>query len=139
MNKKGNGIIIVMIFIFLLFFILSMISFYILHFELNLIIDKVKQDVFYIVQNAFFSINKSDFKYYSYGIDEIVMKQRINSLINLNYNDKVKINSIKYDYVKNTVYIKYEIEFDSVVFRNAIGNKKITLEDNIKLKSMEVK
>jgi len=139
MSKRGNGIIIVMIFIFLLFFILSMISFYILHFESNLIIDKVKQDVFYIVQNAFFSINKNDFKYYSYKIDENLMKQRINSLIYLNYNDKVKVNSIKYDYAKNMVYIHYEIEFEPVVFKNDIGNRKITLEDNIKLKSMEVK
>ena len=138
--KKGNSIIIVMIFIFLIVFILSMLAFYLLYYQSNLIISKVRQDMFYIVQNTSFSINKNNFKYYNYEIDENLMKQKINTLINLNYNGKVTINNIIYDYSKNAVNISYTIHFKPVVFTSIIGNTKdINLSDQIKIKSMEVK
>ena len=138
--KKGNSIIIVMIFIFLIVFILSIMAFYLLYYQSNLIISKVRQDMFYIVQNTFFSINKHNFKYYNYEIDESLMKQKINTLINLNYNGKVDINNLTYDYSKNAVIVNYTIHFNPVVFTSIIDDTKdINLSDQIKIKGMEVK
>ena len=68
------------------------------------------------------------------------MINKIKDIVKLNYSDFVKINNIKYDYLKNEIKINYTIQFSPIVFKMMIGEiRNINFEDNIKLKNMEVK
>lgn len=140
MSKKRGNVLFVMIFIALVFITVILMQVYILYMQINTSVYKVREDIFYIVQNSYFSIDKEELKYYDYKINEEQMINKIKDIVKLNYSDFVKINNIKYDYLKNEIKINYTIYFSPIVFKMMIGKtKNINFEDNIKLKNMEVK
>lgn len=140
MSKKRGNVLFVMIFIALVFIIVILMQVYILYMQINTSVYKVREDIFYIVQNSYFSLDKEELKYYDYKINEEQMIKKIKDIVKLNYSDFVKINNIKYDYLKNEIKINYTIYFSPIVFKMMIGEtKNINFEDNIKLKNMEVK
>lgn len=140
MNKKRGNILFIMVFIGFVLIILILMQVYILYIQINSFVYPIKQNIFYIVQNTYFSIDKESLKYYDYKVNEDLMIKKINSIIKLNYNNCVSINDIKYDYLKNEIKINYTVHFSPIVFKNIIGKTKdINFEDNIKLKNMEVK
>ena len=140
MSKKRGNVLFVMIFIALVFITVILMQVYILYMQINTSVYKVREDIFYIVQNSYFSLDKEELKYYDYKINEELMIKKIKDIVKLNYSDFVKINNIKYDYLKNEIKINYTIQFSPIVFKMIIGEiRNINFEDNIKLKNMEVK
>lgn len=140
MSKKRGNVLFVMIFIALVFITVILMQVYILYMQINTSVYKVREDIFYIVQNSYFSLDKEELKYYDYKINEELMIKKIKDIVKLNYSDFVKINNIKYDYLKNEIKINYTIHFSPIVFKMMIGEiRNINFEDNIKLKNMEVK
>lgn len=137
-NKRGNVLVIFLCFS-LIFIIFILFNVYVLYEQVDLQVYSVKNDMFYIVQNSIFSLDKSELKYYNYKVNESTLLEKINKIIYLNYNGRVNVYYVSYDYEKNNVNIKYGIDFYPVVFKNIIGEKiRINLVDNIKLKNMEV-
>lgn len=137
-NKKGN-ILVIWICFAIIVVIFIFFNIYVLYEQIDMQINSVRKNIFYIVQNSFFSIDMDEFKYYSYKIDNNVMQDKISKLVYLNYHNRVNVESVSYDFNSNNVLIKYNINFYPVVFKNLIGeNLKFNFVDNVKLKNMEV-
>lgn len=135
--KKGN---IEVFFITILFMILiiSISVIYILYIQINTYIYPIKQDVFYIVQNSYMSLNKEKLSYYEYDVDVEELNQRIKNLIELNY-DNVEIEKINYNVDLNKIEITISVNIKPILLTNQIGNINLKINDTIKLKMMEVK
>ncbi len=135
--KKGN---IEVFFITILFMILiiSISVIYILYIQINTYIYPIKQDVFYIVQNSYMSLNKEKLSYYEYDVDAEELNQRIKNLIELNY-DNVEIEKINYNGDINKIEITILVNIKPILLTNQIGNINLKINDTIKLKMMEVK
>ena len=135
--KKGN---IEVFFITILFMILiiSISVIYILYIQINTYIYPIKQDVFYIVQNSYMSLNKEKLSYYEYDVDVEELNQRIKNLIELNY-DNVEIEKINYNGDLNKIEVTILVNFNPILLTNQIGNVNLRINDTIKLKMMEVK
>lgn len=136
-NKKGNiEILFLTLIVFFLIVIFSVL--YILYVQINTFVYPIKQDLFYIVQNAYLSLNKDELSYYNYDIDEDVLNDKVAQIINLNY-DNVNLVSLKYNKITRNVDIIVNIKIKPVVLSNKIGDINLKVKDNIKLKMMEVK
>lgn len=117
--------------------IIAMSVIYILYIQINTYIYPIKQDIFYIVQNAYMSLNKEKLSYYEYDINEFELNERITELMNLNYNN-VNVEKIEYNENSNEIEIIVLVNFKPILLTNQIGNVKLRIKDTIKLKMMEV-
>lgn len=138
-SKRGNvEIIFLTIFVVILLIILS--ATYICYLQINSIIYPIKQDLFYIVQNSYFSLDKEELSYSNYEINEVELRMKIDRIISLNYpNKNVKIENVSFNKLTETVDIEIEIILRPIILSNKIGSLKIFMVDKIKLKNMEVK
>lgn len=136
-RKRGNIEIIFLIFIITILILISFII-YILYTQIVSYIVPIKQDLFYIVQNAYFSLNQSSLEYGDYIMDNEKLKNKVNQVIKANY-PKAKLISIYYDYNENKVHIEIMVEINPIVLKNNIKDIKLKIKDVIKLKTMEVK
>lgn len=138
-NSKRGNILIIWICLAMVVVMFVFFNMYVLYSQVDLQINEVRKDIFYIVQNSFFSMDMNEFKYYSYKVDSNVMKDKISELIYLNYKNRVNVESVSYDFNNNNVLIKYNVNFYPVVFKNLIGESlQFNFVDNVKLKNMEV-
>lgn len=136
-NKKGNvEILFLTLIVFFLMVVFSVL--YILYVQINTFVYPIKQDLFYIVQNAYLSLNKDELSYYNYDIDEYVLNDKVAQIIKLNYDD-VNLESLRYNKNTKNVEVIVNIKIKSIVLSNKIGNINLKVKDNIKLKMMEVK
>lgn len=110
---------------------------YFLYMQINLQVYPIKQDIFYIVQNSYFAINIEELAYNNYIVDESVLKDKIQSLIGINYSNVV-IENLIYDKNINKIKIELKIEISPIILKKYIGNINITVYDEIKLKTMDV-
>lgn len=137
-NKKNLGNVEIL---FVTFFIIVLISsvcvFYILYTQINYSIYPIKQDLFYIVQNAYFSFDNKELGYYNYSINEEMLKEKIMFLLYKNHNG-VCLESLKYDNSKNVVVIKVSVKIKPIILSSIIGDKIIVINEEVKLKNMEV-
>lgn len=137
-KKKQGEIEIIAISIIMLILIIMFISVYLLYLQINSYVYPIKEDIYYIVQNSFLSLDKEELAYANYHIDEDIMFKKVNTILKLNYKE-VELKSLKYD--KNTNYINVEIfiNIKPIIMEKSIGNFKLILKDKIKIKLMEVK
>ena len=84
-NSKRGNILIIWICLAMVVVMFIFFNMYVLYSQVDLQINEVRKDIFYIVQNSFFSMDMNEFKYYSYKVDINVMKDKISELIYLNY------------------------------------------------------
>lgn len=134
--KKGSIETFFMAILFIVM-IISMSVIYILYIQINTYVYPIKQDIFYIVQNAYISLNKEKLSYYEYDINEFELNERITELMNLNHNN-VNVEKIEYNENSNEVEIIVLVNFKPILLTNQIGNVKLKIKDTIKLKMMEV-
>lgn len=134
--KKGNIEVtfLSMIFVFL---IIVLMTVYFLHMQINLQIYPIKQDVFYIVQNSYFSMDINELAFNNYIVDEKILKEKIQNLININY-DNVVIEQLEFDKNIKKVKIKLKVSVSPIILKNYIGDINIMVYDEIKLKTMDV-
>lgn len=134
--KKGNIEVtfLSMIFVFL---IIVLMTVYFLHMQINLQIYPIKQDIFYIVQNSYFSMDINELAFNNYVVDEKILKEKIQNLININY-DNVVIEQLEFDKNIKKVKIKLKVSVSPIILKNYIGDINIMIYDEIKLKTMDV-
>ena len=134
--KKGNIEVtfLSMIFVFL---IIVLMTVYFLHMQINLQIYPIKQDIFYIVQNSYFSMDINELAFNNYVVDEKILKEKIQNLININY-DNVVIEQLEFDKNIKKVKIKLKVSVSPIILKNYIGDINIIIYDEIKLKTMGV-
>lgn len=138
MNNKGNAYILFITITFSITILFFLIIF-MLFMQINNQVYKLKQDVFYIVQNSYFSLNQESFSYSDYIIDNKELFEKVNYIMQKNNPDgNVKIISMYYDYKKNKVNISYALKLKPVVLGDIIKDININFNDDIKLKGMEV-
>lgn len=134
--KKGNIEVTFLSMIFVFLIIVLMIV-YFLHMQINLQIYPVKQDIFYIVQNSYFSMDINELAFNNYVVDEKILKGKIQNLININY-DNVVIEQLEFDKSIKKVKIKLKVSVSPIILKNYIGDINIMVYDEIKLKTMDV-
>ncbi len=134
--KKGNIEVtfLSMIFVFL---IIVLMTVYFLHMQINLQIYPIKQDIFYIVQNSYFFMDINELAFNNYVVDEKILKEKIQNLININY-DNVVIEQLEFDKNIKKVKIKLKVSVSPIILKNYIGDINIMVYDEIKLKTMDV-
>lgn len=135
-NKRGNIEVIFLVVIFLIFIVILMII-YFLYMQINIQIFPLKQDIFFIVQNAYFSINMEELAYNNYLVDEVILKDKIQNLISINYNN-VFIEKLSYDKYVNKVKINLKVDIYPIILKKFIGKFSINIYDEVKLKTMDV-
>ena len=131
-GRKGKASIVLIIFIILLMqLLLISISLY----KNNLIINRVKDVVYYSLQNIITEFNMDELSYSEYSYDKDKVIEKITNVIYKNINkyesSLIKIENI--DYINNDVTIKYSLELKFI-------NKKInkTVLERYKVKLMEI-
>lgn len=134
--KKGNIEVTFLSMIFVFLIIVLMIV-YFLHMQINLQIYPIKQDIFYIVQNSYFSMDINELAFNNYVVDEKILKEKIQNLININY-DNVVIEQLEFDKNIKKVKIKLKVSVSPIILKNYIGDINIIIYDEIKLKTMDV-
>lgn len=134
--KKGNIEVTFLSMIFVFLIIVLMIV-YFLHMQINLQIYPIKQDIFYIVQNSYFSMDINELAFNNYVVDEKILKEKIQNLININY-DNVVIEQLEFDKSIKKVKIKLKVSVSPIILKNYIGDINIMVYDEIKLKTMDV-
>ncbi|MDD3303456.1 MAG: hypothetical protein PHP54_00890 [Clostridia bacterium] len=135
-NKKGN---IELVFLSIIFTILIIIlmSFYFLSMQINAQVYPIKQDLFYLVQNSYLSMDIEELAYNNYIIDEDILRNKIQNLISKNHKNVV-IESLQYDQRINKVKIRIKVTIKPIILKKQIGNIMLTIYDEIKLKTMDV-
>lgn len=134
--KKGNIEVTFLSMIFVFLIIVLMIV-YFLHMQINLQIYPIKQDIFYIVQNSYFSMDINELAFNNYVVDEKILKEKIQNLINIDY-DNVVIEQLEFDKNIKKVKIKLKVSVSPIILKNYIGDINIMVYDEIKLKTMDV-
>ena len=73
----------------------------------------------------------------NYLVDEKILKEKIQNLININY-DNVVIEQLEFDKNIKKVKIKLKVSVSPIILKNYIGDINIIIYDEIKLKTMDV-
>lgn len=137
-SKLGSAQILILMIIIIIFLITISIII-LLYFQINKIVYPIKQDLFYIVQNSYLSIDKENLSMSNYKIDSEILKYKIEQLmINRYPNTKVILKSIKYDDINNKVNIEIILDIEPIVLKSNIKTIKLLIKDTIKLNEMEV-
>lgn len=135
-NKKGY---VELIFLMLATLLIITITFcgYMIYVQITTYFIPLKQDLFYIVQNAYFSLNKDNLEYNEYLVDNNLLFNRIDTVLKSNYNN-CSLYSIKYNNINNSIDLTISVNMEPVVLKTIIGKLKFKINDNIKLKTLEV-
>ena len=139
-GKNGASIGIYMLFIFIIIILVTIAMAIIIKYYYSVKISGVKRDLFYIAQDAGKSATDIDLlSYGQYYMDEQKLYNNANKIINKNYNGKVKLDNIEYDYSRNLVNISVSLNIKNIVPFSQKENISIIINDSVKLKLMEVK
>lgn len=136
MRKKGS-IEILCLTLFMTIMILITGTLYFLYMQINGQVISIRKDIFYIVQNAFFSLQSEELAYENYVIDQTVLTERIATLITKSYH-QVKIEEIQYNEREKKVEITLQMTVTPVLLSSKIGKIPLLLHEKIKLRNMEV-
>lgn len=137
MNKKNGHIEIIFLLFILIIMSIFIFSLYILHTQIATSIIPIKQDLFYIVQNSYLSLQESNLEYNQYIIDNALLKERVGSILEKNYSN-CRLENISYDLNNNSVHVEVIASIKPVILDGYIGNLNLNIKDDVKLKMMEV-
>lgn len=106
--------------------------------QINAQVYPIKQDVFYVVQNAYFALNKEELSYENYVVDEKVLFEKVSYLFAQNYNN-VQVQNIRIHTALQQIEVVLEVTIKPVLLSDFIGDITITIKDKVNIKMMEVK
>ena len=138
-NKQGNMIISVGIIMLVLIFAVT----FLLYYQVNIITESIRQDLFYVSNNSILSFDREQLSYGQYIIDKNKTKEIMEYLLNKNYEDgsvtDIKIIDLNITYEKDKVRLntKIKVKFKSVI---AIGGKneyEFKMKEQIKIALFE--
>lgn len=133
-SKKRGSIEIIVISAMVIFFMFVFFSIYFLYSKINAQVYKVKEELPNILQNSIFAFDREELAYNNFVVDENVLKEKIETLIDLNYNN-VKVVHISYDEEKNRVNITVEIDLNLDKWNI---KDVVSVSESVKLNMMEL-
>lgn len=143
LTKQGN------VFIPIGFMVLIIIfaSIVLVYYQVNIITENIRKDLFYASNSAILSLDLQDLAYKKYTIDEVKAKQVIEYLLNKNYTEtqgsitEIKVADLKInnydDKVDLDVIIK--VKFNSVINLMGKNEHEFKMKENIKISLMDYK
>lgn len=139
--KRGNVFISLGIIIIIIIFIAIVLTYY----QLNIIIENLRYDLFYAANSAILSFDAQDLTYNKYTIYEEKTKTIIKSILNKNYVENkgsvknIEITNLKITSNNDNVNIQIEIEvtFDSVINIASSKQHKFKIKEQIKISLLD--
>lgn len=141
LTKQGN----VFIPIGLVVLVVIFASIFLVYYQVNIIIENVRRDLFYASNSAILSFDLQDLSYKKYTIDENKTKEVIQYLLNKNYTEtkgsitKIKITNLEIISMHDKVNIdvKVQVAFKSVINISGKNEHKFTMNENIQISLLD--
>lgn len=103
--------------------IIIVVTVFLVYYQLNVIIENVRRDLFYASNNAILSFDTNELAYKKYVINEEKAKQIIEYILNKNYTEKlssitkIEITDLKIMNLQDNVNLKIQVKvtFNSVI------------------------
>lgn len=140
MNRKRGSIEVVILTTTILLMCIVFTAVFLLYIQINSCIYNIKSDLFYIAQNGYIAADYEELAYSNYKVDNIVLQEKITELLRLNHpNYTIYVDKINYDNVTNNIVIDIDLLIKPLVLKNLIGDIKLNIRENVKLKLLEVR
>ncbi len=142
-RKQGNVFIPIGIIVLVIIFA----TVFLVQYQLNIIIENVRHDLFYASNNAILSFDLQDLAYKKYTIDKNQTKQIIEYILNKNYTEtkgsitKIRVLDLKITNKLDKVNIKTQVEvtFNSVINVAGKNEHSFKMNDEINISLLEYK
>lgn len=137
-NKKGNINIFIPLGIILL--ITIFVAIFLAYYQVNIIADNIRKDLFYISNNAILAFNQQDLAYGKYTLDEQKAKEIIEEILNKNYQNGsvLKISIIQLDQIENNqILIKIKVRFKSFITLFGRNQYEFIMTETVKISLMK--
>lgn len=138
-NKQGNMIIAVGLIVLVLIFAVT----FLLYYQINIITDSIRQDLFYVSNSSLLSFETSDLAYGKYTVDVNKTKEIMECLLNKNYQNgsvkEIKITNLDIIYEQDKVRLDTEIKvkFKSVVTIGGKNEHEFKMKEQVKIALLE--
>lgn len=142
-KKRGNVFISVGLIVLVIIFVVTFLVYY----QVNIITDNVRQDLFYASNNAILSFDTQDLSYKKYTVDENKTKKVIEYLLNKNYTEtegsitKIEITDLDIIYEQDKVRLDTQVQvtFKSVINLAGENEHSFEMNENIKIALLDYK
>ena len=140
LKKQGSVFIAVGIVVLVIVFT----AIFLVYYQVNIIVETVRQDLFYAANNAIVSFDVQDLAYKKYTVDVEGTKEIIEELLNKNYTNNesgiTKITIKDLEVVGNDkvdLKLQVKVNFNTVI--NILGKDEhsLTMKENIKISLLE--
>lgn len=141
LKKQGNVFIPIGIVVLVIIFAATFFIYY----QVNIIIENVRHDLFYAANNAILSFDLQDLAYKKYTVDENKTKEVIEYILNKNYTEsdgsitQIKITDLEVIYGGDKVNLDIEVQvtFRSVINLSGENEHSFKMNENIKIALMD--
>ena len=141
LKKRGN----IFISIGMIALVVIFASIFFIYYQVNIIVDNIRNDLFYAANDAILSFDLQDLAYKKYTIDESKTKEVIEYILNKNYIEsngsitKIKVTDLGIIYGQDKVNldIQVQVTFKSVI--NLLGKNEhsFKIRENVKIALMD--
>lgn len=133
-NKRGNLNVFISIGIILMLTILTV--FFLVYFQINVIANNVRQNLFYSANNAILAMNVQSLAYGKYNMDIHYAKELIEDLLNKNAQgaiSNIEVKSLKLENIEGgpNLYAQVVVKFKTIVNFGNDNEYKITMQDTV--------
>ena len=133
-NKIGNLNVFISIGIILMLTILTV--FFLVYFQINVIANNVRQNLFYSANNAILAMNVQSLAYGKYNMDIHYAKELIEDLLNKNAQgaiSNIEVKSLKLENIEGgpNLYAQVVVKFKTIVNFGNDNEYKITMQDTV--------
>lgn len=138
-NKQGNMVIAVGLIVLVLIFAVT----FLLYYQVNIITESIRQDLFYVSNSSLLSFDTSDLAYGKYTVDETKTKEIMENLLNKNYQNgsvkEIKITNLDIAYEQDKVRLDTEIKvkFKSVITIGGKNEHEFKMKEQVKIALLE--
>ena len=138
-NKQGNMVIAVGLMVLILIFAVT----FLLYYQINIITESIRQDLFYVSNSSLLSFDTSDLSYGKYTVDENKTKEMMEYLLNRNYQNgsvkEIRITNLDIIYEQDKVRLDTEIKvkFKSVVTISGKVEHEFKMKEQVKIALLE--
>ena len=138
-NKQGNMVIAVGLIVLVLIFAVT----FLLYYQVNIITESIRGDLFYVSNSSLLSFDTSDLAYGKYTVNENKTKEIMEYLLNKNYQNssvtEIKITNLDITYEKDRVRLDTEIKvkFKSVITIGGKNEHTFKMKEQVKIALLE--
>jgi len=116
---------------------------FLLYYQVNIITESIRQDLFYVSNSSLLSFDTSDLAYGKYTVDENKTKEIIEYLLNKNYQSgsvkEIKITNLDVTYEQDKVRLDAEIKvkFESIITIGGKNEHEFKMKEKVKIALLE--